>query len=876
MKKTVQTLLVSCIAAIAWSQPAQQPKNGASPEPRVNAPQAATSQNPTRMTSAQTGSESGSQSGEARRNENVKVDLVDTNAARESNLRVGAAATIVDEFKANLRYFGAEYGQQPNAPIHAVAEKGSGFHGGLEWRHSNSVFAARSFFQVGSVQPARQNTFRENLSLPVWTGSFLSVTASQDRNRGAVNGNILIPLPSERTPLTTDPATRAVVQRILDAYPAAVPNRPDIAERAYNTNSPQSSNSDNYGARLDQGLSARDKLLLRYSFTAQRIEAFQFVKGQNSNTDAKSHTARITWSRSRERGGWEISAGFDRQYTALTADKQAVFPIKAGGAVTSLGPSSNIPLNRTQNSFHSAAGLYGVTTRHSWTAGFRGTRFQYNGQECEQRYPSFSFRDEVGRTAMENLLLGNVTSMRFAVGTEYRAFRNWDGLLYAGDHWSATKDLSVSLALRYEPWFKPNDKTGQSKMPFGSDLNNVGGSLGLAYRLPGNWGVARAASTVQYGQIFPVTYGQDRLNPPYHIAVMVLSPELANYQAYMNQPVNPNTRSTIVTLSPELTTPYSVQYNASWETEIARGWRLQAGYVGSRSHKLFLSYGMNRAQYVEGIPFTAATLNQRRPNQDIYDNWLIANGSKSWYDAGRISITAPQWHQLSLTAAYWMSKSLDLGGDYTLTGAALDSHLAVSQTESEFQHDMKARSTFDQPHAFSAQVAYKIPRLPWAGKAGRAFEGWTISIVELLKPGTPFSLDSGSDSLGFGNNDGTPVDRPMLLDASVLGRTIGNPDTSRSLLPRSAFRFIDAPSEMAGNLGRNTFRKGAIANTNASISKSWRVGNGRMRLGAESVNLLNTPQFAGPDYYLISTNFGRITNTLNDGRTFRFSFRTEF
>jgi hypothetical protein len=239
-------------------------------------------------------------------------------------------------------------------------------------------------------------------------------------------------------------------------------------------------------------------------------------------------------------------------------------------------------------------------------------------------------------------------------------------------------------------------------------------------------------------------------------------------------------------------------------------------------------------------------------------------------------VTAPQWRHASFTAAYWISKSLDLGGDYTLTGAGGDSHFAVSQLESEFQHDMKGRSTFDQPHAFSAQVAYQVPSLAWAGKAGKAFEGWTIYVVELLKSGTPFSLDSGSDSVGFGNNDGTPVDRPMLLDPSVLGRTIGNPDTSRALLPKSAFRFINAPAEMAGNLGRNTFRKGGIANTNAAISRSWRAGNTRITLGAESINLLNTPQFAGPDYYLSSPSFGLTTNTLNDGRAFRFNLRTEF
>jgi hypothetical protein len=44
----------------------------------------------------------------------------------------------------------------------------------------------------------------------------------------------------------------------------------------------------------------------------------------------------------------------------------------------------------------------------------------------------------------------------------------------------------------------------------------------------------------------------------------------------------------------------------------------------------------------------------------------------------------------------------------------------------------------------------------------------------------------------------------------------------------------------------------------------------RLTIRAESVNLFNTPQFAEPGVELASQNFGQITNTLNDGRTFRF------
>ena len=117
---------------------------------------------------------------------------------------------------------------------------------------------------------------------------------------------------------------------------------------------------------------------------------------------------------------------------------------------------------------------------------------------------------------------------------------------------------------------------------------------------------------------------------------------------------------------------------------------------------------------------------------------------------------------------------------------------------------------------------------------------------------------------------------PICSIRSILGRSIDNPDTSVESLPASAFSFI-APEERAGSLGRNTFRKDGIRNVNAALSRRWSLrGDTVLELRAESINLFNTPQFAEPGRSVADPNFGRITNTLNDGRTFRFRLQLEF
>ena len=113
------------------------------------------------------------------------------------------------------------------------------------------------------------------------------------------------------------------------------------------------------------------------------------------------------------------------------------------------------------------------------------------------------------------------------------------------------------------------------------------------------------------------------------------------------------------------------------------------------------------------------------------------------------------------------------------------------------------------------------------------------------------------------------------LEAKLV-RTIGDPDTSTRLLPKSAFSFI-RPGEMRGNLGMNTFRRGSIHNVNTGVSRSWSLGSEKsLTLRADAINLMNTPQFAEPTFELTSPSFGAITNTLNDGRAFQFLLRFRF
>jgi hypothetical protein len=810
-------------------------------------------------------------SGESRRNENIQFNPIDNNALKELNIRMGTTATIVQEFDMARNYFGAEFGRPVPTSLHVAEAKASGLHGNLYETHNNSIFSARSFFQVGSVKPAHTNDYGFQLGSPVWRDAFLSISGGEQRIRGSVNGNVLVPTAVERTPLAADPQLRQFVLRVLAAYPAELPNRTDISPHALNTNSPQSIDTDNAGIRLDQ-LHAGDRFSAQYRFPNQKVTAFEFIAGQNPDSDTKAHTLRMTWNR-----GWNsrtittFSAGFDRLRSLIVPEPNSVGPqISFGGSIDQLGPSSNLPIDRTQNQFRYAGEVQRQASSHTWRAGFEILRRQINGSEYSSQRGVITFASDFGHDAMTNFRLGMASRYSVGIGDPHRGFRNWDTGFYAGDDWHALPNFTVDFGLRYQPVTTPTEVNHLTVIPYGCQCKDFAPRLGFAYRLPGRWGVLRAAYGLHYGQIYTVTFQQLRFNPPGVIKLEIHNPDLRDPLAGAD--IRPGARSTVFAIPSNLSTPYSHQYNFTWEPVIATRWKLQLGYVGSRSEGLLLMLYNNRAQPVAGISQTNETVDDRRPDVTHFDVRTVTNSSRGYFDAGRVSVVMPRWHGFTIESSYWFSKAIDLGGNYTNPATSTDNGQVRSQSEFLVRNDLKGLSNFDQTHSFLTRVVYAT------GRAGRPrwLANWNLSAIVLLKTGSPFDVISGSDAPGYGNVDGSAGDRVNVLDPSVLGRTIGNPDTSRALLPRSAFYFMQ-PTDLRGNIGHNVVRKGGIANINAGLERSWQLGSDKsLQVRAESINFFNTPQFAQPGAELTSPNFGLITNTLNDGRTFRFLLRLAF
>ncbi|MEQ1884953.1 MAG: hypothetical protein ABL967_07820 [Bryobacteraceae bacterium] len=823
---------------------------------------------------------SNDRAGASLRNENVFASKLDTDTQKADNLRLGGAYTIITRQPLEQKFYGGEYGNSPvDVPMLGRPTIGDSWHGEVFESLQNSVFNARTFFQSGPVKPSRMNQYGARFTgrLPGW--GFLTGSFGQNKTRGMVNGNALVPLPSERTPLATDPTSRAIVEHFLAAYPVEQPNRTDIDPRALNTNAPQSIDSINANLRLDGKAGQKGMLSLFHDFNRQTIKAFQLVAGQNPDTALHSQKSRATYRLSLS-DATEISFGgnFTRVRSDLHPEPRAVGPrVRLNNAIDTLGPGGQYPLNRAENTFrYGAMGTHRFSGgRHRITFGGELSRYHLNGFEQNGTRGDYSFANNFGRSSIENLLLGVPTSYTIRIGNHYRGFRTWSTEAYFGDEWNVTQNFQLHFGVRHSMTTVPVEVNNLNALPYDRDGNNFGPRVSFAYRGPKDW-IARGSYAVAFGDIFPVTYSQSRYNAPAVITLIVNNPYLGDPLAGFD--LNSRSqRSSLYRFDPNLTTPYTHQYSFTLERAFGPV-TLDFAYLGSRSIKVLAAMPKNRAYPVPGMPIITANINDRRPDPRYFEITEVGNAGIAWLDAAQFAWRLRPFHGFTGGGTYTWSKALDQGAMYNSTAANNDLNTR-GQSEFNSLQDQKGFSQFDSPHALSIFGAQQTPGLKRMGKVISAIAGsWQISGVLVAKKGTPFNVTTGADAPGFGNVDGIGSDRPNIVNPSIINMTVGNPETSTEILNPAFFSNIK-PGELAGNLARNSFRKGAIVNVNASVAREWHFSGSRptiLRFQGDAYNLTNHPQFDEPQNQTSSPSFGKITNTLNNGRVLQFGMRLIF
>jgi Carboxypeptidase regulatory-like domain/TonB dependent receptor len=260
--------------------------------------------------------------------------------------------------------------------------------------------------------------------------------------------------------------------------------------------------------------------------------------------------------------------------------------------------------------------------------------------------------------------------------------------------------------------------------------------------------------------------------------------------------------------------------------------------------------------------------NERRPDPQFTTNLVVSNDAESWYHGLQAEWAKTLSHGLWFTATYTWSKAIDNTSEATFVGAGDTNNLGPDKSFG------RGQSRFHTPHRFALNGAWRIPvfegRRDWLGAA---LGGWQLSGVVKLSHGTPFTvIDTGIGDITW---DGFSESRPVILDPSILGTSVRDPDASAQGLA-SAFRRA-LPGDYEQLVGRNTFYGDGVRNVDLGLTKSFYLPtNDRLLIRGEVYNVFNTIRWSFPNNDFANPIFGRITSQFNTARSVQIQARYIF
>ena len=463
---------------------------------------------------------------------------------------------------------------------------------------------------------------------------------------------------------------------------------------------------------------------------------------------------------------------------------------------------------------------------------------------------------------------------------------------YVQDYWRATRNLTISLGLRYDiiGAYKEDKnrlinfdfKNGVQILPqstasivqsiidplpaafqFRPDgqvlphtqFHNFAPRVGFAYSLRERI-VLRAAYGIFYGVNIANGASNEGTVPPFRIQGGP-SGDLNNPLRISDGYAGPTGTLQAPNLSGFYrplndSDPYSQKWNTDAQMGITRTTFLDVGYTGAHTiHSYVTSLG--------NVPLPGpGPIQPRRPfpNVGTVSEWLPI-GSNT-YNGLEITFRQLNFHGVSGQSAFTYSRS------YGLNSGADEGSVT---NPFDYSYDY-GPTGFDTPFRWVSAVNYKIP-VPGnsSGFVNAILGGWETSAVVTRQSGFPFTVGLSTNILNNGTRN-----RPDMN---------GNPNWSGS--QRTTFTWFDVskfsiPAQYTyGNEPKNFLRGPALTSVDFALQKAVTIHeNYNIALRMEASNFLNHPNFGIPNATFGAPNLGIIQSTVTDGRKIQMSLRFSF
>jgi len=603
--------------------------------------------------------------------------------------------------------------------------------------------------------------------------------------------------------------------------------------------------------------------------------------------------------------------------------RQSGFPnINFGGFYSQFGVPNWMPLFRTDENYTHGDSVSWTKGAHSFHFGFDMVRFHLNHYQPELSDGGprglLDFNGQVTAlnggaspnqfNAYAQFLLG--ASNQVQKGQQYilMTTREWQFGWYAQDRWQVSRNLTLSLGLRYELYPLMSRCCGKGIERYDPATNNVylGGRgniptdagvtvshklfaprVGLAYRL-GDKTVIRSGYGLNYDPIpfsrplrgfYPLTINSNTQAPNSFASASSLALGIPAFSG-------PDLSTGIVQLPGGASerSPWAGMlhrgYVQSWNFTVERKLPLDivssVGYVGQHSVHLLADRDINSGypgSGTTGLPYYAAY--GRTVQTNMWDGYLSSS-----YNSLQVAANRSFSKGLLIKGAYTWSHAIDYTDD--------DGWASTSWNWAPVFQRNRATAGFDRTHVFQLGWVYELPigkgkQFVNSGVMSQIIGGWQLSGVESSYTGTPFTVTAPSTSLNAGPSNLQTADQVAALQflggVGSTGLYYSPASFSPVNLPANQYRF--------GTAGRNIIRNPGLWNTDMSISRNFAIKErAQLQFKAEFYNLPNTSHFWGPgtssssnntttSQSVTASNFMRIVGSYGE-RNVRFALRLQW
>src|SRR5580700_1923437 len=880
-----------------------------------------------------------------------------TNAAPGGSTGLNLGVDAVQEFSVITTGYTAEYGRTSGAIINAITKSGTNeVHGTAFFFDRDSIFDARNYFDGPTIAPFRRIQFGGSAGAPIVKDrTFIFASYEGFRQSQQASGTINVP----------DAASRAfavpAIQPYLALWPVAPTSAPDkivdtvngLGIQTFNVNVATIANENNFITRFDHRISNSDSLTGSYFFDS----------GPQSQADPLANTVHQVFSR-RQMGSFEethifnpslvntVRLGMNRALGKINnpvsgdaVSKDAALAVAPGaaappeipvpGLTTAYGLGGFNRFTHAWNSLQAADDAFLTKGTHAIKFGFAFEYMQYN--VLEQLSPN-------GRMNTYGSLTDFLTNQTDQLNALAPGGSHEVGLrekLFAGyiqDDWRAKPNLTFNIGLRYEMTTKPTDANtvpgytvnGYTVAAAGFQeiisLSNCSssptacGPVGVNSPLLQNpttkdfeprigleWDPFKDGKTsVRAGfgmfDVLPLPY-EFGLNTAATAPFQIIG---ADANSTLGSGIDPNVnfneqkiRNRFIDAYPKR--PYVMNWNANLQRQLASGYTLLVGYVGSRSlHASAAADDINLVQPAAvsgvGLVFPCVPPNQilnpgstcanTTTGTRIDSNWgggagirpVLYDGAAS-YNALQTQLKKSLSNGVQGQISYTFGKCQDLSsapvtGDTFLNSIAVPLLLIKSARLGPCDFDIR--------HVLSATLMWNLPSMKKGSHLVSAVtSGWEVGTIISAYSGAPFTatIGDGNDPLGTGFNGDfsmdfaslnsgcnpihgginylntncfTPPTAPASLPVASAADPYGCAPTSYPLSPVSPPAGSQFCSNVLGNTRRNQFYGPGLTTVDLSVFKNTRIPRiseaFNVQFRAEFFNILNHTNFLSPGF----------------------------